>query len=86
MKIKLDIEATPQELRTFFGLPDLTGLHEEMISQLSARMSAGTEGYDPLTLMSHLLPQGMQGLEAIQKQFFESLRQSFDAAGKSKKP
>lgn len=86
MKIKLDIDATPQELRTFFGLPDLTAFHEEMIAHVRDKMVAGVEGYDPLTLMSNLLPQGMQGLEAMQKVFWESMRQNLDAAANVTKP
>jgi hypothetical protein len=31
MRIKFDIDATPQELRTFFGLPDVEGLQHELI-------------------------------------------------------
>ena len=80
MKITVDIDATPQELRTFFGLPDLEPFHEELVRLLTERMSAGTEGYDPLALMSALLPQGAQSLEAIQKVFWETMRQGFDLA------
>jgi hypothetical protein len=85
MKIRLDIDATPQELRTFFGLPDLGPFHDEMIKQLQMNMAAGAEGYDPLTLMNTVLPQGMQGLEAMQKLFWESMRRNFDMGpGQSK--
>ena len=34
MKIKFDIEATPQELRSFFGLPDIESLQQEMLDRL----------------------------------------------------
>lgn len=78
MKIKIDVDATPQELRTFFGLPDLQPFHEEMINQLREKMLAGAEGYDPLTLLSSFMPKGVQGLEAMQKMFWESMRQNFD--------
>lgn len=87
MKIRLDVDATPQELRTFFGLPDLGPFHDEMIRQLQANMRAGAEGYDPLSLMNKVVPQGMQGLEAMQRLFWESMHRNFDlnADQKSKK-
>ena len=78
MKIKLDIDATPQELRAFFGLPDLTAFHEEMIAHVRDKMIAGVDGYDPLSVMATFVPQGLQGLEAMQKMFWESMRQNLD--------
>lgn len=80
MNIKLDIDATPQELRTFFGLPDLEPFHREMIDHMRDKMLSGVDGYDPLTLMNAFLPQGMQGIEAMQKLFWESMKQNFDLA------
>jgi hypothetical protein len=81
MKIKLDIDATPVEMRVFFGLPDVSTLHDEMLSMLRERMRAGAEGYDPLTLMSAFIPQGVQGVEALQKMFWEAMRQNFNLGG-----
>lgn len=86
MKIKVDIDATPQELRTFFGLPDVAPFHDEMMATLRDKMKAGVEGYDPLTLMNTMLPKGVQGVEAMQKLFWESLRQNFDIATGAAKP
>ena len=31
MKVKIDIDCTPEEARTFFGLPDLGPLQKEML-------------------------------------------------------
>ncbi len=60
MKIHVEIDATPQEVRTFFGLPDLGPLHEKIIGMLQDPMAYGAEGYDPLKLMS-LFMAGAQG-------------------------
>jgi len=76
MKIKLDIDATPQELRTFFGLPDVTPLQNEIMENLREKMIAGTEGYDPLTLLRPFLPESLQSLESVQKMFWDAFRQN----------
>lgn len=72
MKIKLDIDATPQELRTFFGLPDVEPLQQEMMEQLRKRMQEGMERYDPATLLKPLLPEHMRTLESLQESFWKS--------------
>ncbi len=75
MKIKLDLDATPQELRTFFGLPDLQPLHQEMLDSIREKMSAGVEGFDAASLMKPFLPEGMQSMQALQEQFWNAVTQ-----------
>ncbi|OUD12901.1 DUF6489 family protein [Thioflexithrix psekupsensis] len=73
MKIKIDIEATPQELRNFFGLPDLTPLQDEMLEIIRRNMSAGVEGFDPATLMKPFLPEHLQALSTLQKTIWQAM-------------
>jgi hypothetical protein len=73
MKIKIDIESTPQELRNFFGLPDLTPLQDEMLEIIRRNMSAGVEGFDPVTLMKPFLPEHMQALSTLQKTIWQAM-------------
>lgn len=75
MKFKIDIEMTPDELRQSLGLPDVTGLHEEMISQIRERMQAGAEGYDPLTLFKPFMATGLGSMEGFQKMMMGMLSQ-----------
>jgi hypothetical protein len=70
MKIKFDIEASPEELRRFFGLPDITPLQEEMINIVKQNMRNGMDGFDPATLLKPWLPTHMQNMEAVQKAFW----------------
>lgn len=74
MKISIDIETTPQELRSFFGLPDLEPLQNEMLNIIRKNMSAGIEGFDPLTVMKpFLLPDQSHSLQALQKTFWQAM-------------
>ena len=74
MKIKLDIDVTPQELRTFFGLPDVEPLQQEMMAQIREQMLKGTAGFDPLSLMKPFLPGNMQSPDGMQKAFWDAMK------------
>ena len=72
MKIKLDIEASPQELRTFFGLPDVEPLQNEILEKIRKQMEQGMEGFDPLALMKPFLPENLRSLETFQKEIWKA--------------
>lgn len=76
MKIKVDIEATPQELRTFFGLPDVEPLQQEMLEIIRRNLGAGMEGFDPVALMKPWLPGHLQSMETLQKNFWQAFHQT----------
>lgn len=51
MKIQIEIDVTPAELRQFLGLPDVAGLQEDMIDYVRNRVSKGAENFDPFDLL-----------------------------------
>ncbi len=55
MKISVDIDITPEEVRKLFGLPDIEVFQRQMMEDIRARMAAGVEGYDPLQLFQPYL-------------------------------
>ena len=84
MKITIDIDCTPDEARTFFGLPDVKPMQEALIAQLQERMSANLAAMDPETLIKTWMPmglQGLQGLEQMQKAFWAQMSQAVGSAG-----
>lgn len=72
MKIKIDIDCTPQEARSFFGLPDVAPMQEAIMADLQERLQQALNTTDPDVLMRTWLPAGMQGLEAMQKMFWNA--------------
>ncbi len=72
MKIKFDVDVTPEELRRFFGLPDVEPLNREMLEQVRRNMAAGMEGFDPATLLKPWLPAHLQSLDAMRKSFWDT--------------
>ncbi len=70
MKIKIEVDCTPQEMREFFGLPDVQGLQADLLEDIQKKWSGGVEGYDPMTLIKPFLPAHLQNLENLQKMFW----------------
>ena len=55
MNIKIDIEMTPEEMRRLVGLPDVEAFNRELLEQIRQRMTAGVEGYEPMSLFQPYL-------------------------------
>lgn len=70
MKITVDIDCTPDEARTFFGLPDVKPMQEAMMSQIQERMTASLSAMEPEAMLKTWLPAGVQGMEQLQKMFW----------------
>lgn len=63
MKIKIDIDCTPDEARQFMGLPDVSHLHEQWMEKMAAMIQSG-DGADLWQMWGQM---GMQGIEHWQK-------------------
>lgn len=83
MKIKLDIDCTPEELREFFGLPDVRPMQEHLLKDVEERLRAGVTALDPQMMLKTWLPAGLQGFEKLQEIF---VSQMGGAGGDKKRP
>jgi hypothetical protein len=72
MKINVSIDCTPEEARTFFGLPDVKPLQETVLAELQEGMKRGMAAMEPAEVMNTVLRQYMGGIEQVQ-QFFGTL-------------
>ena len=77
MKVKLDIDCTPEEARRFMGLPDVTELHQAWMQKMQETMQQGA-AEDLFNIWSQMGQAGMQQWQAF-------LSTADDAAPKSKK-
>jgi hypothetical protein len=71
VKITVNVECTPEEARTFLGLPDLGALH----AALQERMREAVADISPETLMRHwfaLLPAGATEMQKAMEGFLQS--------------
>ena len=73
MKIKFDIECTPDELRGFFGLPDVKPMQERLMKEVEERVRANLKALDPEAMLKTWLPAGMEGLKQFQDMFFSQM-------------
>ncbi|CCG41635.1 DUF6489 family protein [Magnetospirillum molischianum] len=70
MKITVDVECTPEELRTFLGLPDVKPMQQALMTQIQEKMESSLNAVDPETMFKVWLPAGVQGMEQLQKLFW----------------
>lgn len=65
MKINIEIDVTPAELRQFLGLPDVAGLQEDMIEYVRGRVARGAENFDPGDLLRESTAWGNKTLQRL---------------------
>jgi hypothetical protein len=58
MKVKIDIDCTPEEARAFFGLPDLGPLQQQFLAAMQERMKSAMGALDPEAMMKAWMPGG----------------------------
>jgi hypothetical protein len=84
MKIRIDIDCTPQEARTFLGLPHVEPMQEALVAQMQKRLARYLDAMEPEALMSAWLPGGIKGLTALQEQFWQQMAEMQNPVGKKK--
>ncbi len=71
MKVKIDIDCSPEEARAFFGLPDVAPMQRAVMQEMQDRMMSAMRGTDAETLLKTWMPAGVAGLEQMQKMFWQ---------------
>src|SRR5271163_3948243 len=64
MKINLEIDCTPEEVRKFFGLPEVQPLQEAVLKEVQERMTANIKA-----MIETWLPATLKGFEQLQQMF-----------------
>jgi hypothetical protein len=73
MKVTMNVECTPEEARTFFGLPDVQPMQEHLLKEMQERLSTNLKAMDPDTMIRAWLPATMKGFEQLQDIFTSQL-------------
>jgi hypothetical protein len=63
MKVQIEIDCTPEEARTFFGLPDLGPLHEAWLARMQTMATEGPSAADFEKMTRAWMPGMADGLE-----------------------
>lgn len=80
MKIRIEMDMTPDEARRTMGLPDVSGMQDKLVAQMEKRLLAALDTSDPQAMLKSWFPLGSQGLEQFQKFMWDSARQAASAA------
>jgi hypothetical protein len=72
MKVTINVDCTPEEARTFLGLPDIAPLQQEMMAGWRAQMEKAAQTMNPEDVMKTIFPAGTDGLADMQKAFWSS--------------
>jgi len=73
MKIHLDIDVTPEELRRFLGLPDVQPVNEELVRRMREHVAQGMDPAQMGALVQSMVTGGMQSMDAVQRMMSELL-------------
>jgi Family of unknown function (DUF6489) len=73
MKITINIDCTPAEVRQYMGLPDVAPMQEAMLRELQERMMANVTALQPAEMIKTWLPMGLDGWLEMQKAFWTKM-------------
>ncbi len=83
MKVQVEIECTPEEARTFLGLPDVSKANSVYVDMVSKAMKGAGSVEQIQDFAKGIAPMGQMGMKLFQ-QFMES-GAAFSAGGGKKK-
>ena len=72
MKVTVNVDCTPEEARTFLGLPDVSKLQDAFVNEMRKSMDAAVKAGNLQDLMAFWMPGGAQGWQDMQKAFWDA--------------
>ena len=81
MKLKFDIECSPEEARQFLGLPDVVPMQETLMKELETRMQENIRSLSPEEMVKTWFPAAMNNMQDMQKMFWGQMGNMGQAAG-----
>lgn len=76
MNIKIDIEMTPEELRKFFGLPNVADMQEAIMSRMKETIVDKMNEQGLPEVQTGFVEQSFKAMEAYQQMFMDALEQT----------
>jgi hypothetical protein len=68
VKIRIELEVGPTELREFLGLPDVAGVQQEALDAVVKRLRSGAaSGADVVQVLRGMVPEGLTSLGEWQR-------------------
>ncbi|NBX66724.1 MAG: hypothetical protein EBQ96_07000 [Proteobacteria bacterium] len=76
MKFTVNVDCTPEEARSFLGLPDFAPMQEAVLGQMQEQIQKNMTAMDPEGMMKMWMPNAMGGMQAfsdLQKSIWEQM-------------
>lgn len=67
MKVSVDLDLTPEELRRLFGLPDLSPIQALVVERITRQVEKGMDSNLLAGITRSIITGGVQSWEAYQK-------------------
>ncbi|HKM37197.1 MAG TPA: DUF6489 family protein [Thiopseudomonas sp.] len=70
MKITMEVDMSPEEVRKVMGLPDVEPMQKELMAKMQEKMNTYVDEIsDPELFMKRIMPMGIQGMDQVQEFF-----------------
>jgi hypothetical protein len=79
MKLSIEVDCTPEEARRFMGLPDVSGLNDHLVGEMTKRIDANISLLNPEEFLKNWMAVGA----GAQEQFRKLMEAGLAASGKS---
>jgi hypothetical protein len=79
MKMKIEVDCTPEEARAFMGLPDVSVLNDQLVGEMRKRLTANINMLAPDELMKNWMAFGT----GAQEQFRNLMAAAVSGAAKA---
>jgi len=74
MRLTINIDCTPEEMRAFFGMPDVAPLNDMVVSEMTRRAKDQMDTLaDPERLVAQWMQMSGQGMDALQGLFTSAM-------------
>ena len=84
MKVNIEIECTPEEARSFLGLPDVTKANDLYVENITKAMQGVSNPAQMQEYAQALAPMGQVGLKMFQSFVESGMRAATGSASKPK--
>lgn len=85
MKVTIDIDCTPEEARTFLGLPDVKPFQQAVMDRMQDQVQKTIDTLGPEAMMKAFFPSGVPGLDELQGLFWRMATGSGASRDKAEK-
>ena len=85
MKLTVETDCTPEEVRQFMGLPDLQPMQAAVMAEMEKRVLAEMDRFSPESLLKSWMSLVPQNSEQMQGAFMKLFQQSFTGSKSNSK-